>query len=103
MMSVPIVEQAKAQSATTSATSTKFNIPAQSLSTALIAFSRQTKLGIFVTSSLALGKKSTAVNGALSPEVALQRLLSGTGLTYTFTNQNTVRIMPPPPRHRMAP
>ncbi|GAA5542044.1 MULTISPECIES: TonB-dependent receptor [Brucella] len=93
MMSVPAVEQAKAQSATTSATSTKFNIPAQSLSTALIAFSRQTKLGIFVTSSLASGKKSTAVNGALSPEVALQRLLSGTGLTYTFTNQNTVRII----------
>lgn len=90
IMSISAVPYAKAQSVAFTAS---VNIPAQALSPALIAFSRQTKVEIFVPSSLASGKMSKAVNGSMSPEAALQALLSGTGLAYTFTNPTTVRIV----------
>ncbi len=67
-------------------------IPAQPLSSALIAFSRQTRIEIFVPSSLAAGKRSAAVSGVTSPEAALQRLLAGTGLTYRFTGARAVTV-----------
>ncbi|MDH4981227.1 TonB-dependent receptor [Hyphomicrobium sp. D-2] len=71
-----------------------FNIPAQPLASALIAFSRQTNIEVFVPSSVASGKKSTAVSGAMSSDAALQTLLAGTGLTYSF-NGTTYAINAP--------
>ncbi|CAN7672191.1 TonB-dependent receptor [Bosea sp. LjRoot237] len=82
----PVLAQAPA------AASATINIPAQTLSSALIAFSRQTRIEIFVPSSLAAGKRSSAVAGAQAPEAALQRLLSGTGLTYRFTGARSVTV-----------
>lgn len=82
----PVLAQAPA------ATSAAIDIPAQALSSALIAFSRQTRIEIFVPSSLAAGKRSGAVSGAQSPEAALQRLLAGTGLTYRFTGARSVTV-----------
>lgn len=68
------------------------DIPAQSLADALVSFSRQTRIQIFVSSDLAAGKRSPAVSGSMAPEAALRRLLTGTGLTYSFTNPTTVTI-----------
>lgn len=68
------------------------NIPAQPLSSALIAFSRQTQVQIFVPSSIAAGKRSTAVSGPLTAQAALSQLLTGTGLTYRFTSATAVTI-----------
>lgn len=68
------------------------NIPAQPLSSALIAFSRQTQVQIFVPSSIAAGKRSTAVSGPMTAQAALSQLLTGTGLTYRFTSATAVTI-----------
>ncbi len=84
------VEHAMAQ--TPAATRAALNIPAQPLSSALIAFSRQTQVQIFVPSSVAAGKRSTAVSGPLTAQAALSQLLTGTGLTYHFTSATAVTI-----------
>ncbi len=86
LQAIPALAQA------TPAASMTITIPAQPLSSALIAFSRQTQLEIFVPSSLAAGKRAAAVSGALSPEAALQRLLAGTGLTYRFTGARSITV-----------
>lgn len=75
-----------------SAAAANINIPAQSLSRAVIAFSRQTNIQVFLPSSISAGKRSTSVSGALTPQAALQQLLAGTGLSYRFTNASTVTI-----------
>lgn len=82
--------QAMAQEAAVS--SATVDIRAQPLSRALIDFSRQTGIEVFVSSEDAAGKQAPAVSGALSPDMALQRLLAGSGLSYRFTNPTTVTI-----------
>jgi hemoglobin/transferrin/lactoferrin receptor protein len=69
------------------------NIPAQPLSSALIAFSRQTGVQIAVSSSVAAGKRSAAVAGPLAPQAALQQLLAGTGLDFRFSSANMASIV----------
>ncbi len=77
-----------------SSTPAILNIPAQPLAQALIVFSQQTRIEVFVPSAVAAGKRSTAVRGSLSPQAALQQLLSGTGLTYAY-NGTTFSISDP--------
>lgn len=86
------LESARAQSPAPAARSAALNIPAQPLSSALIAFSRQTRVEVFVPSSVAAGKRSSAVSGPLSPQGALQQMLAGTGLSYRFTGAGSVTI-----------
>jgi Outer membrane receptor proteins, mostly Fe transport len=69
-----------------------YAIPAQPLSRALVQFSRISGLQVFVDDRITEGLQSPAVNGPLSARAALTRLLSGTGLSYRFTNANTVSI-----------
>ncbi|OCW58371.1 TonB-dependent receptor domain-containing protein [Hoeflea olei] len=90
VIAVSAGDRVMAQSA--AASEANLNIPAQPLASALIAFSRQTGVEVFVASQDAAGKRSTAVSGALRPEAALQHLLSGAGLSYSFTNPTTVTI-----------
>ncbi len=92
VLSLSATGSVRAQSAATVA---QLNIPAQSLADALVAFSRQTRIEIFVSSELAAGRRSSPVSGAMAPQAALQRLLAGTGLGYSFTNATTVRIVDP--------
>ncbi len=89
---VATLESARAQSPAPAARSATLDIPAQPLSSALIAFSRQTRVEVFVPSSVAAGKRSTAVSGPLSPQGALQQMLAGTGLSYRFTGAGSVTI-----------
>lgn len=77
---------AMAQSART------LDIPAQPVSSALIAFSRQTGVAVVAPASATAGKRSAAVNGALSSEAALSRLLTGTGLNFRFIGAASVTI-----------
>lgn len=88
-------EPANAQSPAPAAATANVDIPAQPLSDALIAFSRQTRVQIFAPSSLVSGKTSTSVRGSLSAQVALRQLLRGTGLSYTFSNPTTASIVNP--------
>jgi len=69
-----------------------FDIPAQSLTEALLIFGRQSGVQVTADATLTSGKSSSAVSGDLSSGQALSRLLSGTGLTFRFINSRAVRI-----------
>lgn len=73
------------------------NVPAQPLSSALLAFSRQSGVAVVAPASATAGKSSAAVSGALAPQAALASLLQGTGLSYRFTSANSVTVTAPAP------
>ena len=73
----------------------RFQIPPQSLATALIAFSHQSGWQVSAESTLLATHDSAAVNGNMSPEKALARLLSGSGLQWEATSADSVSILPP--------
>ncbi|MFA7587369.1 MAG: STN domain-containing protein, partial [Novosphingobium sp.] len=58
------------------------SIPAGQLDTSIIELARTTGISIFVPPALVAGKRAGAVNGVMSPEQALVRLLKGTGVTF---------------------
>lgn len=66
-----------------------FSIPAGDLSVALERFSTQSGIQAMYRQEIVAGKRASAVNGQLSPAIALQRLLSGTGLTSERANART--------------
>lgn len=68
------------------------DIPEQPVSSALIAFSRQTGVAVVAPASATAGRRSAAVRGALSSEAALARLLAGTGLNFRFTSATSVTV-----------
>ncbi len=74
-----------------SAASVDFNIPAEDLSRALIAFSDQSHLRIMVSPDLARGRTTPAVTGTLEPGDALKMLL-GADLTFEFVGDRDVVI-----------
>ena len=57
-----------------------FSIPAQSLSTALFAWSQQTNMAVTAPAHLLKGLQAPALEGRLTPEQALRHLLAGTKL-----------------------
>lgn len=69
-----------------------FVIPAQPLDQALAAFSVSTGLQMLYDSSLAAGRRSSPVSGAMQPREALVLMLAGTGLTARFTSAGAVVI-----------
>lgn len=72
-----------------------FSIPPSSLASALTAFGDRANLQVLYAADLARGVRSPGVTGKLPRDQALARLLAGTGLTYRFTNANTVTIAKP--------
>lgn len=60
-----------------------YDIPAQPLAEALIAFGRQSGMQVTAEAALTDGVKSSAVSGVMPWRQALAALLSGTGLSYT--------------------
>lgn len=77
--------------ASTAAVERKFtlNIPAQKLSSALVALSNATGTQLAYGTQLSDGLRSSAISGTMSVNAALAQILNGTGLTYRF-NGNTV-------------
>jgi iron complex outermembrane receptor protein len=73
----------------------QFNIPAQSLSSALIRFSADTKLQVLYDSAVAEHLQAPALNGSYTPEQALGQLLKGTGLNYRYSDDKTVTLEAP--------
>ncbi len=74
----------------TTRTSRAFNIPAQSLASALNAFGRQSGLQVTLAADTSRGVRSNAVNGTLDPQQALAQLLSGTGISYQISGGTAV-------------
>jgi iron complex outermembrane recepter protein len=70
----------------------QFDIPAQPMSSALVQFAKQADLQL-ITASVDLGKLSSAgVAGKLATRRALEKVLEGSGLTYSLVGENTVAI-----------
>ena len=72
-----------------------FQIAAQPLSAALIAFSQQSGWQVSAESTLLTGLNSAPVDGSMSPEKALARLLRNSGLQWEVTSPESASIMPP--------
>lgn len=68
------------------------NLPAQPLPSALEALARQTGIRPFYSDGIVAGKTSRPVTGRYTAEQALSRLLSGSGLNYTFNGGKAVAI-----------
>jgi iron complex outermembrane recepter protein len=68
------------------------DIPAQSLSTALTQFGRETGTEIVFTPDAVSQKVSAAIKGDFAKERAIALLLAGTGLTYRVTAQGAIVI-----------
>lgn len=69
-----------------------FNVPPQSLATALLAYSEQAGVQLVVQPEITKGIVSRGVSGKLDREGALGNLLSGTDLDFYFTSDNTVVV-----------
>ena len=72
-----------------------FKIPAQPLASALIAFSQQSGWQVSAESALLTGLSSSSVDGDMSPEKALARLLRGSGMQWEVTSADSASILPP--------
>jgi iron complex outermembrane receptor protein len=70
----------------------QFNIPAQSLSSALTRFSADTRLQVLYEGNVADKLQAPGLNGAYTPAQALEKLLGGTGLKYRFSNDKTITL-----------
>ncbi len=72
-----------------------FNIEAQPLTTALTLFGQQSRIQITVHGTLPRNISAPAVRGTMTSEEALTRLLAGSGLTYTASDESTIAIESP--------
>ncbi|MGV6873088.1 TonB-dependent siderophore receptor [Pseudochelatococcus sp. B33] len=70
-----------------------FNIPGQPLNSALRALADQAGVQIAYRTAIASGTTAPTVQGTMTTEEAISRLLAGSGLRYTFTDANTVTIL----------
>jgi iron complex outermembrane receptor protein len=69
-----------------------FDIPAQPLRDALIAFSRQSGLQVIIATDLESSAISVPLKGKFAMTDALEALLAGHGLESVFTGQGTVTV-----------
>ncbi|AXB78386.1 TonB-dependent receptor [Novosphingobium sp. P6W] len=81
---------APAAMAAPAATGHSFAIPAQPLSSALTQFARQASVQIFYPTAGITALRAPALNGRMSRQEALSRLISGTGLSIKKDNGRTV-------------
>jgi iron complex outermembrane recepter protein len=72
-----------------------FDIPAQSASSAIRAWARQSGLQVFASQDLLEGLQTNAVHGDYLPLQAVQLLIEGTGLEVVSTGEKTVTIRRP--------
>jgi type II secretory pathway component GspD/PulD (secretin) len=67
-----------------------YNIEAQNLKSALEIYQKTSGLNLAYSDDLVQGKMTDGVDGKNTTAQALKKILKGTGLTYTVTNQGTV-------------
>ncbi|WP_445489684.1 STN domain-containing protein [Rhodopseudomonas sp. RCAM05734] len=72
----------------------QFDIPSQSLAASLKVYRAVTNHDLYYESSLIEAHRSSAVVGAFLPDVALRRLLKGTGLSVASFEPGTLTILP---------
>jgi iron complex outermembrane receptor protein len=69
-----------------------FDIPAQDLNGAILAFADKAGIQVFYDVPRVQGLHSAGVSGSFTPQEALGRILAGTGVTYRFTGANAVSL-----------
>lgn len=72
-----------------------FDIPAQDLNSALLAFASRAGVQIFYDVQRVRGLRNAPLVGSFTPQQALAQLLSGTGISFRFTGPNTVALEAP--------
>ena len=87
------------------ATVSSFDIPAQPLEAALLAFQGQSGLRVELDSARFASIQSYSVAGSHTPSEALRRMLIGTGLMAVFTDDTTavIRLAPKPTAQMLEP
>ncbi|WP_020175915.1 STN domain-containing protein [Methyloferula stellata] len=80
-----------------------FNIPSQSLESALQTYGQTAGVQVLYESALAEGRRSVAVVGNLSPEDALRVLLSSTDLNVSYTRPEAITIARAPADDHLPP
>ena len=70
----------------------EFDIPAQGLDSALLAFSEQGKIQVVVSTDAVSGRETEGVEGEHTPREALEHLLANAGLTYSAVGLETVAV-----------
>ncbi|WP_422000652.1 TonB-dependent siderophore receptor [Reyranella sp.] len=70
----------------------RYDIPAQDLNAALLAFASRAGVQIFYDVRRVQGLRSTALDGSFTPQQALTQLLSGTGIGFRFTGPSSVSL-----------
>ncbi len=70
----------------------RFDIPAQSLDSALAAFSAVTRVQVLVGAEVTQGLRSPGLSGSYPQEQALARLLAGSGLSATYIDSDSVTL-----------
>ncbi len=89
-VNAPVIAPAQAQQA---ARTVQFSIPAQSLSSAVDAFSRVTGWQVGYSSDIARSTTTRAVSGAMTPAQALQTMVAGTGVTVSITGPASAALV----------
>lgn len=73
-----------------------FNIAPQNVNDALKSLANETRLQIFSDGEALRGKQTSGLKGNFTPREALQKLLAGTGLTYSYTAEGAVAVKEAP-------
>jgi iron complex outermembrane recepter protein len=71
----------------------QFNIPSGDLATALGAYMAQTGVELVIADNAFKGRRTAGVRGNLSADVALSRILAGTGFV-TYREGNAIAVVP---------
>jgi iron complex outermembrane recepter protein len=69
-------------------------IPAQRLESALSALAQDRDLQVICRTDVVGDKRTSGASGDLTASEVLTQLLSGTGLTYRYLNENAITIVP---------
>jgi len=86
------ISTASAADTTQQSQSQALNIPAQPLSSALTALSKQTGIQVYADGALVEGRNAPTINGNLTAKEALNRLLEGSGLKAVPDAKNNFTI-----------
>lgn len=69
-----------------------YDIPAQSLNNALMAFAAGSDLELVFTADTVRGRSSPGLSGRMTPKQGLNRLLAGSGVDYRYVEGRTVTL-----------
>lgn len=69
-----------------------FHIPVQPLASALQTYGRLTGIQVLYESKSAAGQRSSAIDGTMTPDAALNALLAGTDLRVRYVQSDTITL-----------